>query len=211
MLLSSMNIDIFSQNGYAKGSARAGLLASGVFPSIPAAVLYDAQTYHLTVEFTETDPLHTNIEIDPDFSDRLLQIQSIYFGGISNGAIDEALTLPFIVLNDPHGTPMTLNSAPQAMRQLKEFDQFIKQAEYAQPVHREDLTDEDSSHSILSNVDRKALGFSPRLLRQVQLGIGPQAPAAQPQIQPQAAPAMGQGTAGTVPPPQRPRNKKSDD
>ncbi|MEM9469969.1 MAG: hypothetical protein AAF988_07380 [Pseudomonadota bacterium] len=175
-----MNIDLFmTRNGLF------GLMTTEDFKEIPAGVLYDAETSEITIEFPKEDPFHCNINIDPSLSDGLIDCKKFYFGLIKNGQIDEAMRLPLLTLNDPYRDDVLKNmkAVDDTLRVVKEFGNFIKSSVFAQAVHRDDLSNEGDSRSILNGQKTAQLSFSPRMDRQKDMvvALGPQGPQAMPQ------------------------------
>lgn len=169
-----MNIDLFlSKHG------ESGLLCDRVPEAPVAGVIFDAQTLELTIEYTgDNDPLHLNISVETIYTDLLLFSHKIYIGALNNGLIAETLLVPMLYLNDPYGGDFGQGSPlGKTRRSLIGFEQFMKRCHAAQPVHRDDLGDEDSSGCVLRGMDPQALQFVPQLVRQRMLETGPRAAA----------------------------------
>ncbi|MEM6811028.1 MAG: hypothetical protein AAF549_01020 [Pseudomonadota bacterium] len=167
-----MNIDLFTTN-----SGEYGLIARGEFEDYPVGVLYDAETALLTIEFIKSDPFHCNINVDPSLTQNLVFCHAFYAGILDGNQIQETLRLPLMILNDPYKeTNISLAGVDKPMRVLKHFDGFIKSSQFAQALHRDDLSDEGDSQSILKGANTKALEYSAKLQRQPLMEIGPKGP-----------------------------------
>lgn len=165
-----MNIDLFlGPHG------EAGLLCDRIPGPDLAGVIFDAQTLDLTLEFAgDADPLHLNIPVEDSYRDLLLFAHKIYIGMLKDGLIADTLLVPMLYLNDPYGSDFGQGSPlARTRRSLIGFEQFMKRCDTAQPVHREDLGDENSLGCILRGMDPRALAFVPQLVRQRMLETGP--------------------------------------
>lgn len=167
-----MNIDLFlGPHG------EAGLLCDRIPGPDVAGVIFDAQTLDLTLEFAgDADPLHLNIPVEDSYRDLLLFAHKLYVGMIKDGLIAETLVVPMLYLNDPYGSEFGQSSPlAKTRRSLIGFEQFMKRCDTAQPVHRDDLGDENSLGCVLRGMDPRALTFVPQLVRQRMLETGPRA------------------------------------
>lgn len=201
-----MNIDLFlGPHG------EAGLLCDRIPGPDLAGVIFDAQTLDLTLEFTgDADPLHLNIPVEDSYRDLLLFAHRIYIGMLKDGLIAETLLVPMLYLNDPYGSDFGQSSPlAKTRRSLIGFEQFMKRCDTAQPVHREDLGDENSLGCVLRGMDPRALAFVPQLVRQRLLETGPRAAPAV--TVPAAGLHMGGGSAAQRVMAMRPRARHTDD
>ena len=167
-----MNIDLFlGPHG------EAGLLCDRIPGPDVAGAIFDAQTMELTIEYAQAEePLHLNIPVEAEYRDVLLFSHKIYIGMLKDGLIAETLIVPLLYLNDPYGSDFGQGSPlAKAKRSLIGFEQFMKRCDAAQPVHREDLGDENSAGCVLRGMDPHALEFVPQLVRQRMLETGPRA------------------------------------
>lgn len=209
-----MDIDLFlSPHG------ECGLLSNQGFETLPAGVIFDAETKEITIEFLEDDPFHLNIPIEESLQDSVLMSQQLYVAFLEDGQISDSIETPILFLNDPYGGDFDNNPGVKVSRRsLVAFEQFMKRCTFAQPVHRDNLQDEDTGRSILRGANPKQLQFAPQLLRQQALEMGPQGPAG---VQlsgprpmgPRGPGGMGGGSGGSVVPNQRiiPPKKSDDD
>lgn len=179
-----MNIDLFLGS-----HGECGLLCDRPSAAPVAGVIFDAQTLELILEYAgDHDPLHLNITVEDHYRDILLFAHKIYIGSLSDGMIAETLLVPMLYLNDPYGSEFGQGSPlAKTRRSLIGFEQFMKRSEAAQPIHRDDLGDEDSIGCVLRGMDPHALEFVPQLVRQRMLETGPRA------IPSLTGPAMGPG------------------
>lgn len=166
-----MNIDLFLT---AQGEC--GLLCSSQFESLPAGVIFDAETLELTTEFVEDAPFHLNITAEEELKDRILMTKKLYVGFLENGMIADTLVVPLLYLNDPYGSDFSGGELSPPNRSIEAFGDFMKRCTVAQPIHRDDLGDEDSSGSVLRGMDPKQLEFVPQLIRQRMLEAAPSGP-----------------------------------
>lgn len=209
-----MDIDLFLSP-----HAECGLLCNEGLSNLPAGVIFDAETNELTIEFVEDDPLHLNIPIEESLQEQILMAHKLYIAVLEDGMIAETIDVPLLYLNDPYGGDFNAhNKMRMPTRTLKAFEQFMKRCTFAQPVHRDDLNNEDTSRSILRGANPKQLEFQPQLTRQHMLEMGPQGPSG-PAIQagprpmgPRGPGGMGGGSGGNVVPTRRAiPPKKSDE
>ena len=213
-----MDIDLFlTPHG------ECGLLCNDVFDDLPAGVIFDAETLELTVEFIEDAPFHLNIHVEVELQEQILFAKKLYIGFLENGMIAETIEVPLLYLNDPYGEKFEGNKTlMKPSRSMVAFEQFMERSTAAQPIHREDLGDENASGSVLKGMNPKQLEFVPQLIRQRMLEIAPQGPSG-PSIPAPMGPMptgpLGPGGAGTgasfrARPPKLPPKKppkKSDD
>ncbi len=173
-----MNIDLLmTQQG------DAGLVSDQEFESPVAGIMFDAQTRQITLEHANMDTVDMNIPVEDDITDALLWATSIQVGVITNGQIQDNRQIPLMLLNDPDGQPG--RDAPmRPSNSVTAFEHFLKTCVTGQPIHREDLGNEDVSGSVVGGINRAVLEFSPQLSRQrtleashdLNMGGGPSAP-----------------------------------
>ncbi|MCI5060003.1 MAG: hypothetical protein MRY79_02905 [Alphaproteobacteria bacterium] len=148
-----------------------GMLCSEGFAELPAGAIFDAETMEITVEFPGDAPFHMNITVEDQLRDRVLLARKLYMGFLENGLIADTLEVPLLYLNDPYGTEFGgMSARPQ--RSMVKFEMFMRECNAAQPLHREDLGDENASGSVLKGMDPKHLEFVPQLIRQRMLEVG---------------------------------------
>lgn len=156
-----------------------GLLCSKEFEGLPAGVIFDAETLELTAEFIETSPFHFNITVEEQLRENILFTQKLYLGFLEAGMIADTIEVPLLYLNDPYGSDFgSQKKLQKPIRSMVAFEQFMKRTIAAQPIHRNDLSDETSSGSVLKGMNPKQLEFVPQLIRQRMLELAPQGPAA---------------------------------
>lgn len=167
-----MNIDLFLSP-----HNECGLLCSKEFKNLPAGTIFDAETMELTFEFIEDAPFHLNITVEEDLKDKILLARKLYIGFLRDGLVADTIEVPMLYLNDPYGSDF--NNQGKLGRPLSSmigFEQFMKRCISAQPIHREDLGDENSNGSVLNGMDPKQLEFVPQLIRQRLLENAPAGP-----------------------------------
>jgi hypothetical protein len=183
-----MDIDLlFSDRGHA------GLIANRNFIKKLAGVLLDTESGLVTLEYTDMDVLELNIPIDPDFLAPLERVQTVYIGAVIDGNIAQAYQVPLMFLDDPYALQ---NPPAQARTPLRAFEHFIKSCINGQPLHREDLGDEDNSTCVLGDAMPTALQFAPHLARRHALEAAPQTPTPRGPAGPSGPGLGGGGSSG---------------
>ena len=147
------------------------MLCSEGFDTLPAGAIFDAETMEVTIEFPQDSPFHMNITVEDQLRDRILLVRKLYMGFLENGLIADTLEVPLLDLNDPYGTQFGGPSGPPR-RAMVQFEVFMRECNAAQPLHREDLGDENASGSVLKGMDPKHLQFVPQLIRQRMMDMG---------------------------------------
>jgi hypothetical protein len=183
-----MNIDLFLTS-----TTEAGLVCDTAFQRPAMAVILDAQTLEMTLEFAEGETFHLNIPIEETRREKLLFSHKLYIGYFDKGQLADASEIPLLYLNDPYGSNFGQNSPlSRSTRSIVGFEQFLKRCAFAQALHRENLGDEDMAHSVLRGMDLQSLQYTPALLRERQLAA---IPSNRPSVGPQT-PGLGGGASG---------------
>lgn len=168
-----MNIDLFlTRHG------ESGLLCDSPLGRGVAGVILDAQTLDITIEFSSGDTLHLNIPVEDEHREMLLFSHRIFIGCLNGGLIADTTEVPMMYLNDPYGGSFG-EASPMLSRPRKSligFEQFMKRAASAQPIHRDDLGDEGSAGCVLRGMNPNALQYVPQLLRQRLMEVSPRVP-----------------------------------
>ncbi len=205
-----MNIDLLFT-----GQGEAGLICSENLLKKAAGIVFDTQTGVLTVEYADMDFMEFNIPVEPDYFEALDQNAQIHVGAVKNGKISQAYQIPFMFLDDPYRMEAFKNIR-QPSNPLVAFERFVKTCVAGQPVHREDLGNEDAMGCILGDAVPSALEFAPHLARRHQMEAAPKA-APNLNLGP-SAPGLGlgssgsggsgiiRGTGGNTNPPKRPKD-----
>lgn len=192
-----MNIDLlFTAEG------EAGLICSENPVKKAIGIVFDTTTGVLTAEYADMDYMEYNIPVEGDYFATLDQNSQIHLGAVKAGNISQAYQVPFMFLDDPYRTE-AMNNAPPSPAPLAAFGLFIKACVAGQPVHREDLGDENAMGCILGDAVPSSLQFAPHLARRHSMEA---APKAAPSLGP-SAPGLGtsggggmRGTGNTTPP-----------
>ena len=184
-----MNIDLlFTQNG------DAGLIASQNFLKKLAGVVFDTESGLLTLEYQDMDYIELNIPVEKEFHATLDMCAHIHIGAVKDGTIAQAYQVPFMFLDDPYRME-AMQGVKQHANPLQAFDYFVKACVFGQPVHREDLSDDEAMGCILGDAVPSSLQFAPHLARQRTLEAGlraaPKAPGPN-------TPGLGSGRSGQV-------------
>jgi len=180
-----MNIDLLMTK---KGEI--GLLCDGALPSNVAGIIYDRQTQQLTFEFMDVDPLDLNIAIDHVYGERLYYMADIPVGTVSRGQINETTRVPLVLSHDPFGGGNSGHFVSRPRQSLKAFEDFLKACVEGQPVHRENLGNEDEAGPVIGQMSPATLQFAPQLARQRNLE-------ATPHHAPHHGPGLGHGSGGS--------------
>jgi hypothetical protein len=135
-------------------------------------LVFDTKTGILTLEFADMDYLEMNIPVEQDFFAPLDHTAQIHMGAIKNGHIAQAYQIPFMFLDDPYR-----GDAFKNVRQLKNplvaFERFVKRCSIGQPIHRDDLGNEESMGCVLGDSSPSSLQFAPHLARRHALEAAP--------------------------------------
>ncbi|MCB9989991.1 MAG: hypothetical protein H6867_01265 [Rhodospirillales bacterium] len=180
-----MNIDLLvTQQG------DAGLVCDAGFDSPVAGVLFDAETREVTLEYANLETTHLNIPVEDDIAEMLLWAMSVQVGVIAQNQVQDNRQVPLMLLNDPDGMPGR-ELPMKASNSVVAFERFLKACVTGQPLHRDDLGNEDDSGSVMGGMNRAVLQFAPHLARQRTLEATHDLNMSGP-----AAPGMGMGGGG---------------
>ncbi len=180
-----MNIDLLlTANG------EAGLVCDQSVGSPVAGVMFDSDTGFMSLEYTELDPLDLNIPVDDSYIETLYYATSIQIGTIIDGEIRENRQVPILLLNDPAANSDRARFA-KPRNSVVAFERFLKACVRGQPLHRDDLSDETSSGSVMGGMNTSILKFAPNLARQRTMEIAPTLAPKGPN-----APGLGMGGGG---------------
>lgn len=176
------------------GQGEAGLIANGNFIKKAAGAVLDTKTGILTIEYVDSDYMEFNIPVEQEFFATLDACQQIHVGAVKNGNIAQAYQVPLMFLDDPYrGEAMRHTRQPS--NPLQAFGYFVKRCTNGQPVHRDDLGNEDAMGCILGDASPSALQFAPHLARRHALEAGPRtnAPVHAPRM---GGPGLGSSSGG---------------
>jgi len=164
-----MDVDLlFTRQG------EAGLISRGNFIKKIAGAVLDTVSGTLTLEFVDMDYMELNIPIEDDFTGTLDYCNQIHIGGITNGSIAQAYQVPFMFLDDPYRNE-AMQNVRQSSKPLVAFENFVRRCVTGQPVHREDLGDEDNMGCVLGDASPSSLEFAPHLARRHSMERAPRA------------------------------------
>ena len=165
-----MNIDLLlTENG------EAGLICSENPVKKAIGMTFDTQTGMMTAEYADMDFLELNIPVDMDFFEALDRNEHIHIGAVKDGNISQAYQVPFMFLDDPYRTQNMGGGVKQLPNPLQAFEYFVKSCVAGQPVHRNDLGDEQATGCVLGDAVPSSLQFAGHLARRVQMEAGPKA------------------------------------
>lgn len=177
-----MNIDLlFTRAG------AAGLISSSNWIKKVAGVLLDTKSGIFTIEYADTDFLELNIPVENEYFPVLDFNQSIHLGAVVNGHIAQAYQVPLVFADDPYRN-QTLEPR-QDENPLSAFSYFVKACVAGQPVHREDLGNENTMGCILGDSSPSSLEFAPHLARRHAFEM-------KPQLDLSHLPTLGLGSSG---------------
>jgi len=182
-----MDIDLlFTREG------EAGLISDKNLVKKLAGVLFDTQTGLMTLEYVDMENEDLNIPVGGEFYDRLDICGQLNVGAVKDGEIAQAYQVPLMFVDDPYrGEAMkTVSHSP---RPLQEFEAFMRRCVTGQPVHREDLGDEDKMGCVLGEASPVNLQFAPHLARRHAMEVTPKAAPSGPGP---SAPGLGGGGGG---------------
>ena len=165
--------------------------------------------YTLTLEFADMDALALNIPVEIDHSAYLADSAYIHVGVLERGKITASYQVPLVLIDDPFGGGQDGRFASGPGRSILAFERFMQKAQSGQPIHRDDLGNEELSHSILGGMSAAVLQLAPQLVRQRTLEAAPQ-------VVPQGPtpPGLGPGASrgrSVMPPPHPRKSTRSDD
>ncbi|MDB2682824.1 hypothetical protein N9Z27_01060 [Alphaproteobacteria bacterium] len=171
------------------GDGQAGLISSENLVKKLAGVVIDMQTGILMLEYTDMDNEEMNIPVDQEFFATLDYCKQIHIGAIKDGHIAQAYQVPFMFQDNPYRL-QELGTVEQHPKPLQAFEYFVKSAVRGQPVHRDDLDNDESLGCVLGDSVPSSLQFAPHLARRHQMEIAPKGPA------PGNVPGLGLGSSG---------------
>ncbi len=182
-----MDIDLlFTQAG------EAGLVCSENLVNKAIGALVDVQAGLLSLEFSDMDYMEFNIPVEAEYVTRLDSCPQIHIGAVKEGQIAQAYQIPLMFLDDPYRGE-AYGRVQATGNPLVAFEHFIKSCVVGQPVHRDDLGDEDKMGCILGDAVPSSLQFAPHLARQHALETKPKAAPSAPGM---SAPGLGSGGGG---------------
>ena len=179
-----MDIDLlFTSNG------EAGLICNTNLVQKAIGVVFDTQSGLMTFEFKDMDYMDTNIPVEKEYHEVLDYAAVIHIGAVKDGHIAQAYQVPLMFQDDPYRMESMMKPHESA-KPLQDFEYFIKNCTVGQPVHREDLGNEDSMHCVLGDAVPASLEFAPHLARRHTLE-------AKPHMAPGNVPGLGLGSSGS--------------
>ena len=150
-----MNIDLlFTAQG------EAGLICSENPVKKAVGIVFDTETGVITAEYADMDYTEFNIPVDSDFFETLDGCPQIHLGAVKQGKISQAYQVPFMFLDDPYRME-SMKNLRQPQNPLQAFEYFIKDCISGQPVHRDDLGNEDTMGCVLGDAVPASLEFAP--------------------------------------------------
>ena len=186
-----MNIDLLVTD-----SGEAGLVSDVMFESPVAGVMYDSLTGMITIECSDMNALDMNIPVDSDLGQYLYYSMSIQVGTIERGTIQDNRQVPLVITNNPDSAG-SMQGITKISNSVLAFEAFLKNCVTGQPLHRDDLSNEDSIEGVMSGINTEVLNFAPHLARQKTMEAAPtMAPKGPIPTGPSGMGGMGGGMAG---------------
>jgi hypothetical protein len=173
---------------------RIGILADAPFEHDIAAAMFEAESGYVWLEYTDmAGTFDLNIPAAEEYFEPFRMAGQfgipLELGVYTDDQIEDAVQLPVAVVGGHTGMPRLQH---QASRSILRFEHFMKSVISGQPLHRDNLGDEDSASGIAADVSPAALELAPQLQRQRQLEAAPKtAPQAGPN-----APGLGGAASG---------------
>lgn len=163
----------------------AGLIADSNLVKKVAGVIFTGQTGTLTLEYVDMDYLDLNIPVEKEFLQIFDYCFLIHIGAFQKGHIAQAYQVPLMIADDPYRAEL-IQAPSKTEKPLLTFEHFIKRCASGQPVHRDDLGDENKIGCILGDAAPAQLQFAPHLARRRNFEAAPKAA-------PGHAPGLGLG------------------
>lgn len=165
-----------------------GLIASENLVKKATGVVFNGATGLLTIEYSDMDYLELNIPLDRKYNKVLDYCFFMHIGAFKNGHIAQAYQVPLMIDGDPYRAEI-IKAPPPPKNPVLTFENFIKGCVTGQPVHREDLGNEESMGCVLGDAVPAALEFAPHLARRRNFE-------AVPTLGPTHVPGLGLGGSG---------------
>lgn len=178
-----MDIDLlFTRTG------EAGLIANENLIKKVAGVVFTMETGMISLELVDMDYLDLNIPVEAEFHPTLDYCYSMHVGSCKGGHISQAYQVPFLIQDDPY-RGQSAEPPRQSKEPLTAFEYFIKACVSGQPIHREDLGDEEGLGCVLGDAVPSSLQFAPHLARRRGFEAAPK-------LAPGNVPGLGLGGSG---------------
>lgn len=184
-----MQIDLLSTSG-----GEAGLVSNRTYDSQVSGIIFDVGEQSLTLEFGQSmDSLKLNIPVADDFVDTLKSSHYLHVCAVEKGRMTYAAQVPLmkVSVDEDDFAGHTLN------RGVMPLQTWLKDAKFAQSVHRDNLGDTGSNGGIMhrEGLSRATLQVAPQLAQQL---VKEQQLAQRAQLQNtprMAPPSLGPGTS----------------
>lgn len=199
-----MNLDLVVAN-----NNEIGIISDTPFKKEIEAIQLDQESKMITIGFAGgKDVQLLNVPIGDPMTPYILENDRCHVAVLNNGHITDARQVPVFITNPVPETFAHFHTGPHiASVSLVAMSFFIQKPESGQPLHRDDLGDEQSLHKISHQMALPSLQLAPHLVKALQnekslamaQKLQPQAPAPQ---------APGLGLSSVTPKP--PRTNKGD-
>ncbi len=166
-----------------------GLICSDNLVKKAAGVVFNVVNKILTLEYNDMDYMDLNIPVEPEYLEILDYCALIHVGSFKNGHIAQAYQVPFMIADDPYRAE-AMGRPAKPEKELMAFERFVKGCQAGQPVHRDDLGNEETMGCILGDACPSDLQFAPHLARRRTFETTPK-------LAPGNVPGLGLGSSGS--------------
>jgi len=169
-----------------------GIVSNRAFESDVSGVIFDVAERSLTLEFgASMDSLKLNVPVSEEFVDTLRHAPFMHVCAVAAGRMVSAKQAPLVKVS-VNEDDFVYGDARTGVTHVQNW---IREAKFAQPVHRDNLADESSSGGVLRGLSRGTLQVAPQLAQQL---VQERALAQKAQLQNaprMAPPSLGPGTS----------------
>jgi hypothetical protein len=174
-----MNIDlIVSAENAGLGYERIGILCDQPSAVSFRAAIFNDDTRQLEIEFKDPalEPLELNIAVAEDFDPHLQFSTLLQVGFLGERMLWEAYQIPLLGSFSHSNIDRTFQQVQQTSqrRSIRDFEFFLRNAEFAQAVHRVDLAHENLAGPVLGDQTPSSIKFSPKLVKELAMILAPQ-------------------------------------
>lgn len=145
----------------------AGLVSNRSFDSAVSGAIFDLGDSSLTLEFGEAmDSLRLNIPVADDFVDDLKRATYLHICAVEKGRMTHAIQVPLMKVSTNEDD---FFHEGQGYRGIIPLQSWLKDAKFAQSVHRDNLADTGSNGGIMhrEGLSRATLQVAPQLAQQL--------------------------------------------
>ena len=185
-----------------------GLVANRNFDSDVSGVIFDVLERSLTLEFgASMDSLKLNVPVGDEFVDTLKHMSYLHVCAVERGRMMYAKQAPLMKVSVEDDDFIY----GEMKRGIMHVQTWMRDAKFAQPVHRDNLGDEGSSGGVMRGLSRETLQVAPQLAQQL---VNEKALVQKQQLQNaprMVPPSLGPGSQPNMGPGPRPPHMPSSD